>query len=108
MEAPEDDSLFIPAEENFSFEDLLRDGAGEGVVIDWQLGNDDGPAPDDDELVSTPPESEDGNFGDDELVEVAADSYTWKVDHSKGDHKLRGLFTPPTIAHSALRRWATG
>ena len=39
-------------------------------------------------------EVDDGSFGDNEQVNVAADSYTWKIDHSKGHHKLRGEFSP--------------
>jgi hypothetical protein len=32
-----------------------------------------------------------GSFGDEEQVVVAADQYLWKIDHSKGDHKLKGV-----------------
>lgn len=31
-----------------------------------------------------------GSFGDEEQVIVAADQYSWKIDHSKGDHKFKG------------------
>lgn len=41
------------------------------------------------------PTSEDG-FGNKEVVDVAADAYTWKIDHSSGHHRLRG----------ALLHWA--
>jgi hypothetical protein len=34
---------------------------------------------------------DDGSFGDEEEVDVAADSYAWKIDHTKGQHKLRGV-----------------
>jgi hypothetical protein len=33
---------------------------------------------------------DDGSFGDDEEVDVAADLHTWKINHNKGQHKLRG------------------
>lgn len=33
-----------------------------------------------------------GSFGDEEQVIVAADQYSWKIDHSKGDHKFKGVF----------------
>lgn len=32
-----------------------------------------------------------GSFGDEEQVIVAADQYLWKIDHSKGDHKFKGV-----------------
>ena len=32
-----------------------------------------------------------GSFGDEEHVVVAADQYSWKIDHSKGDHRFRGM-----------------
>lgn len=35
-------------------------------------------------------EFEDGSFGDEEEVVVASDSYSWRIDHSKGEHKLNG------------------
>lgn len=31
------------------------------------------------------------SFGDDEQVDVASKSYSWKIDHSKGEHKLKGI-----------------
>ena len=34
---------------------------------------------------------ESGSFGDDEQVDVACESYSWKIDHSKGEHKLKGI-----------------
>lgn len=33
------------------------------------------------------------SFGDDEQVDVASESYSWKIDHSKGEHKLKGIDT---------------
>ena len=30
-----------------------------------------------------------GSFGDEEQVMVAADQYSWKIYHSKGDHKFK-------------------
>jgi hypothetical protein len=48
----------------------------------------------DDSITSTPAQiSDDGGYGDEEEVDVAADSYTWRIDHSKGDHKLHGEST---------------
>jgi hypothetical protein len=48
----------------------------------------------DDSITSTSAQiSDDGGYGDEEEVDVAADSYTWKIDHSKGDHKLHGEST---------------
>jgi hypothetical protein len=45
----------------------------------------------DDSILSTPTElSESGSFGDGEEVDVAVDSYAWRVDHSQGHHKLYG------------------
>lgn len=32
-----------------------------------------------------------GSFGDEEQVVVAADQYSWKMDHSQGDHKFKGV-----------------
>ena len=32
-----------------------------------------------------------GSFGDEEHVVVAADYYLWKIDHSKGDYKFKGV-----------------
>lgn len=31
-----------------------------------------------------------GTFGDEEHVLVASDQYSWKIDHAKGDHKMKG------------------
>jgi hypothetical protein len=31
-----------------------------------------------------------GSFGDGEHVFVASDQFSWKIDHAKGDHKLKG------------------
>lgn len=42
-----------------------------------------------------------GSFGDGEQVIVAADQYSWKIDHSKGDHKFRGV-----LVCSGLRVYA--
>ena len=39
-------------------------------------------------------EVDDGSFSDNKQVDVTADSYTWKINHSKGHHKLRGEFDP--------------
>ena len=35
-------------------------------------------------------ESEDGSFGDDEQVVAASEQHSWKIDHAKGDHRLKG------------------
>jgi hypothetical protein len=35
-------------------------------------------------------EDEDGSFGDGEHVNIASDVYRWKIDHSKGNHRLKG------------------
>jgi hypothetical protein len=42
-----------------------------------------------------------GSFGDEEHVVVAADQYSWKIDHSKGDHKFKGV-----LMCSGLRAYA--
>lgn len=34
---------------------------------------------------------DEGSFGDVEQVVVAADQYSWKIDHARGDHKMKGL-----------------
>lgn len=33
-----------------------------------------------------------GSFGDEDDVIIASDQYSWKIDHAKGDHKLRGRY----------------
>lgn len=33
---------------------------------------------------------DEGGFGNDEKVEIGADAYTWKIDHNKSHHRLRG------------------
>jgi hypothetical protein len=44
-----------------------------------------------DTLSDAGSELEDSGFGnDDDQVIVASDAYSWKINHSKGDHKLRG------------------
>lgn len=59
--------------------------------------SDDDASEDDDGLYgdASPGETRDdgseGSFGDDEQVVVAADQYSWKIEHSRGDHKLRGV-----------------
>lgn len=37
----------------------------------------------------SPSEEEDGDFGDEEQVDVAVDAYSWKINHSNGHHRLR-------------------
>lgn len=32
------------------------------------------------------------NDDDDDQVVIASDAYSWKIDHSKGDHKLKGEY----------------
>jgi len=39
-------------------------------------------------------ELEEGGFGDEEEVHVASDSHKWKIDHTKGEHKLAGVPSP--------------
>jgi hypothetical protein len=34
---------------------------------------------------------DEGSFGDVEQVVVAADQYSWKIDHARGDHKMKGM-----------------
>ena len=41
-------------------------------------------------LLDNESEAEYGGFGDEEQVVVASDSYRWKINHSKGDHRLKG------------------
>ena len=43
------------------------------------------------EAVAEPAIDDDGSFGDEERVDIADDSYSWKIDHTKGEHKLRGI-----------------
>jgi hypothetical protein len=70
--------------------------------IATQLGNeqpsddslDDGSGDDDGLYDDTSPgglgdDYSEGSFGDGEQVVVAADQYSWKIDHSKGDHKFK-------------------
>jgi hypothetical protein len=38
------------------------------------------------------PVEDDGFYNDDDQVVVASDAYSWKIDHSKGDHKLKGEY----------------
>jgi hypothetical protein len=40
------------------------------------------------------------SFGDEEQVVVAAEQYSWKIDHAKGDHKFRGVLACCTSANS--------
>ncbi|KAF2174792.1 hypothetical protein K469DRAFT_770346 [Zopfia rhizophila CBS 207.26] len=39
--------------------------------------------------VEYAPECEDGSFGEDNQVMVASEQHSWKIDHAKGDHKLK-------------------
>lgn len=39
-------------------------------------------------------EEEDSSFGDGEHVNIASDLYRWKIDHSKGNHRLKGKARP--------------
>lgn len=34
---------------------------------------------------------EDGGFGDEEQIYIASDSHRWKIDHTKGEHRLAGM-----------------
>lgn len=61
-------------------DDSLDDGSGDddglyGDVSPGRLGDD----------------CSEGSFGDEEQVVVAADQYSWKIDHAKGDHKFKGV-----------------
>lgn len=65
------------------------DSDGDGSDGDG-FGEDDGP------YAETSPgklrdDCSEGSFGDEEQVIVAADQYSWKIDHSKGDHKFKGV-----------------
>ena len=44
----------------------------------------------DDSTPFQPGEDDEGSLGDEEEVDVAADAYSWKIDHSNGHHRLRG------------------
>jgi hypothetical protein len=39
------------------------------------------------------------SFGNEEQVVVAAEQYSWKIDHAKGDHKFRGVLACCTSAN---------
>jgi hypothetical protein len=64
------------------------------LVLDNEDDNEDEINDDDDGLHAENLLSplDDGSFGDDEEVDVAANSHAWKIDHTKGQHKLRGGF----------------
>ena len=49
-------------------------------------------------------DAENGSFGDEEQVVVASDLYSWKVDHSKGEHKLKGEGLLRSKAQRMLRK----
>lgn len=38
---------------------------------------------------------DEGSFGNDEEVDIGADAYFWKIDHSKSHYRLRGMFPNP-------------
>jgi hypothetical protein len=40
------------------------------------------------------------SFGNEELVVVAAEQYSWKMDYAKGDYKFRGVLACCTSANS--------
>jgi hypothetical protein len=61
-------------------DDSLDDGSGDddGLYGDASLGG-------------LGDDCSEDSFGDEEQVVVAADQYSWKMDHSKGDHKFKGV-----------------
>ena len=72
--------------------------AGDQLVPEYEGDNtSDEASGDEDELHdnAAPQYLEDGcsegSFGDEEEVTVAADQYSWKIDHSRGDHKFKGI-----------------
>lgn len=96
--------LDVLPEDAFPADDAFLDG---GVVLEellppssqpanfqGRVDEDENEAEDDDDGLYTdtlPPSLDDGSFGDDEEVDVAVDAQSWKIDHSKGQHKLRGV-----------------
>ena len=62
--------------------------AGERTEVNDGIGEDDDGVFS--EAVQNSDDDEDTGFGDGEHVEIASRQYQWKVDHSKGEHKLRG------------------
>jgi hypothetical protein len=85
----------------FSIE--LNDNSLDDVSLDRELGIDevsdsdfDRDSDNDDGLhyrrsIDDERDLENVSFGDDEQVDVASESYSWKIDHSKGEHKLKGI-----------------
>lgn len=59
--------------------------------LDEGSGDDDG-IYDDASACERRDEDSEGSFGDEEHVLIASDQYSWKIDHAKGDHKLKGRY----------------
>jgi hypothetical protein len=45
-------------------------------------------------------ENSESGFGEEEEEVVAAEQYSWKINHAAGDHKLRGVLACCTRANS--------
>jgi hypothetical protein len=50
-------------------------------------------------------EQEDGSFGDDEHVVVGSEQHVWKINHAKGDHRLKGMLL--SVLHKHCRKQLT-
>ena len=59
--------------------------------LDEGSGDDDG-LYDDASACEIRDDASESTFGDEEHVLVASDQYSWKIDHAKGDHKLKGRY----------------
>lgn len=42
------------------------------------------------EVTNSYDKQDDGEFGDDEQVDIASDSYKWKIDHTEGEYRFAG------------------
>ena len=84
------DSSFL---EEFGFDEIDARDADSGSDNEDGLFNS--------EAVTEPGIDDDGSFDSEERVDIADDSYSWKIDHTKGEHKLRGIRTQ-SLPHTAV------
>lgn len=51
-------------------------------------------------------ELEQRGFGDDEEVHIASESHRWKIDHTKGEHRLAGMLSPSRAEYNKADRYS--
>jgi hypothetical protein len=71
--------------------EVLEQDGNDGSVV--QISDDEDGLDDTLALQHQVDHKDEGSFGDVEQVVVATDQYSWKIDHARGDYKIKGLLS---------------